>query len=71
VNNMELLSVGGPDECMSLSCRREYQYETDTLGVCRGWHCANCGVPSSMYGHKKLGGWSCNPDQGGGANVDG
>ncbi len=33
--------------------------------------CSECGEDTAGGSHRKLSGYSCNPDQGGGANVDG
>ena len=33
--------------------------------------CSECGEDTEGGSHKKLGGWTCIPDSGGGANVDG
>lgn len=50
------VAVQGVQGCTSWECTRRgsYQREDGTWdpGECMGYHCATCGQPSSMVGHR-------------------
>ena len=55
-----MLAVGGNPDCKSMMCTRSFPNKDNLKdSVCIGYHCANCGEPSSMYGHSSWGEFTC------------
>lgn len=48
-----LLAVEGKEDCTDPRCRRMiYRDEAHVRPGCLGWHCPDCGKPTSSQGHK-------------------